>query len=273
MTESSASGSATVNLEATVGGCEVKMSVTVPAGPTRLDDLLPLLQILSDNVVAAAEHEAEQQGVCISCRKGCGACCRQLVPISPVEARHVGRLVSEMPEPRKSEIVSRFAAARRRLEEVGIWERLDNRQEWPEDGVTEIGLEYFQQRIPCPFLEDESCSIHRERPLTCREYLVTSPAENCANPTPQTIEWLPMPAKVWVAAARCESGQTDDRYLNWVPLIQALDWAAQHSEPAAKKNGPELVKQVIESLASSGNSRSTSESASASLVLQNQQPP
>src|SRR5438046_326137 len=93
--------SATVNLEATIGACELKMSVTVPAGPTRLDDLVPLLQILSDNVVAAAEREGEQQGKCVSCRKGCGACCRQLVPISPVEARDVARLVEEMPAPRR----------------------------------------------------------------------------------------------------------------------------------------------------------------------------
>src|SRR5262245_12443640 len=101
MPESTPSGSATVKFAATLGGCEIKMSVTVPAGPTRLDDLVPLLQILSDNVVAAAEHDAERQGVCISCRKGCGACCRQLVPISPVEARHVARLVSDLPEPRR----------------------------------------------------------------------------------------------------------------------------------------------------------------------------
>src|ERR671937_230400 len=109
-------GTATVHLEASVGDCELKMSVSVPAGPTKLDDLLPLLQILSDNVVSAAEREGKQQGKCVSCQKGCGACCRQLVPISPVEARGVARLVAEMPEPRRSEIVGRFAAARQKLE-------------------------------------------------------------------------------------------------------------------------------------------------------------
>jgi Fe-S-cluster containining protein len=241
-------GSATVNVAATIGSCEVKLSVTVPAGPTKLDELLPLLQILSDKVVASAEHEAQQQGVCISCKKGCGACCRQLVPISPVEARDIARLVGEMPEARRREILSRFARARHKLEAAGLWQRLDDRQDWPPEGISEIGLEYFRQGIACPFLEDESCSIHRERPLTCREYLVTSPAENCANPTPQSIEWLPLAAKVWVSAARCEPGAAGDRYLNWVPLIQALDWSATHPEPPANKSGPELVRQVLERL-------------------------
>jgi Fe-S-cluster containining protein len=259
----SETGTATVNVEANIGNCQLKMSVSVPTGPTKLDDLLPLLQILSDNVVAAAEHEGEREGKCVSCKKGCGACCRQLVPISPVEARAVARLVAEMPEPRQSEIRARFVAARRRLEETGIWDRLSQRQDWAEERVSEIGLEYFRLGIPCPFLEEESCSIHRDRPLTCREYLVTSPAENCSSPTPEGIDWLPMSAKVWVAAARCESSGSDGRYLNWVPLIQALDWTAEHAEPPAQRSGPELLRQVIESLAHSGNDRIMSQRAEA----------
>ncbi len=43
---------------------------------------------------------------------------------------------------------------------------------------------YFHLGIACPFLEDESCSIHADRPISCREYLVTSPAVNCADPKP-----------------------------------------------------------------------------------------
>jgi Fe-S-cluster containining protein len=204
-------------------------------------------------VVASAEQDGQERGACVSCKKGCGACCRQLVPISPVEARHVARLVEAMPEPRRSEIRRRFAMAHEKLEAAGLWKKLEERESWPETGVSDIGLEYFRQGIPCPFLEDESCSIHLDRPMTCREYLVTSPAENCSNPTPEGIEWLPMAAKVWVAAARCEPAPTGGRYVNWIPLVQALDWAAEHSAPPPQKSGPELLRQVIESLANSGN--------------------
>jgi Fe-S-cluster containining protein len=188
----------------------------------------------------------------ISCKKGCGACCRQLVPISPVEARHIARLVEHLPKPRQDEIRRRFAEARQKLQAAGLWQRLDERQSWPETQVSDIGLEYFRQRIACPFLEDESCSIHPERPLACREYLVTSPAENCANPTPQSIQWLPLAAKVWVSAARCEPApDRDQRYLNWVPLIQSLDYTASHPEPPAERTGPELVRQVLENMTAS----------------------
>ena len=248
----------TVNVSAQIGESQLNLSATLPAGPTRLDDLVPLLQILSDNLVGAAERAAEQQGACISCTKGCGACCRQLVPVSAVEARHVARLVAGMPEPRRSEIVARFERSREKLIETGLWEKLEDRETWPEEGVLEMGMDYFRQGIPCPFLEDESCSIHRDRPMTCREYLVTSPAANCAQPTPAGIEWLPLPAKVWVAAARTEApARAGQKYVPWVPLIQALDWSARNPEPEPKTNGPDLLRQVLENLAGSGNSPAT----------------
>ena len=40
------------------------------------------------------------RGVRVSCRAGCGACCRQLVPIAEAEARRIRDLVEAMPEPR-----------------------------------------------------------------------------------------------------------------------------------------------------------------------------
>src|SRR5262245_25009512 len=141
---------ATVHLEATIGSCALNMSVGVPAGPATVDDFLPLLQILDDKIVASAEGDVQRQGTCISCQTGCGACCRQLVPLSPVDARHIARLVANMPEPRKTEIVGRFAAARQKLEETDFWQKLNNRQQWPQSDVSQIGVEYFRLGIACP---------------------------------------------------------------------------------------------------------------------------
>jgi Fe-S-cluster containining protein len=283
--EAVAKVSATLKL----GAHRLQLSVSVPAGPTRLDDMLPLLQILSNELVDMAEREAADRGTPVSCRRGCGACCRQLVPVSPVEARQIARLVERLPLERQQVIRARFAQARQRLEAVGMWQQLQNRATWPESAVAEVGLAYFRLGIPCPFLEDESCSIHPQRPLTCREYLVTSPAEHCADPSTGQIQWVPLPAKVWVAAARCEprsapgapasshdhpAGQgtpalapeapvsdrnqpaesqgQPPRYVPWVPLIQALEWAEEHPPPPAEHTGPELVRQVLAALAGGG---------------------
>src|SRR5262245_55056627 len=95
----------------------LRTQVTVPTGPTRLIQLLPLVQSLADAVVGAA---VEAQGEPISCKKGCGACCRQLVPIAEVEARRLRDLVNDFPEPRRSQVRARFAEARRRLDAAGL---------------------------------------------------------------------------------------------------------------------------------------------------------
>src|SRR5262249_20241959 len=149
-----------------------------------------------------AVKAVEEKGKTISCKAGCGACCRQLVPISETEARRIADLVEELPEPRRAVVRQRFADARRRLEESGMLDKLLHHENWSDDAFRAIGIGYFNLGIPCPFLDDESCSIHPDRPITCREYLVTSPAENCAHPTATNIDWVPLAGKVWTALAR-----------------------------------------------------------------------
>jgi Fe-S-cluster containining protein len=114
----------TASLDLSVAGKRLKIEVSVPEAPVRAHQLLPLFRSLADSFVGLAVDSAEAAGAKISCRKGCGACCRQLVPISETEARQLTEMVAGMPEPRRSEILSRFQSARRRLEETGLLNRL-----------------------------------------------------------------------------------------------------------------------------------------------------
>jgi Fe-S-cluster containining protein len=240
--------SVTADVELSVAGQRLRMKLTVPTGPTTWRMMLPLVQDLTNRVVNAAIQEVEEQGQRISCKKGCGACCRQLVPITEVEARRIRDLVDELPEPRRSEIQDRFADARRRLEDDGVLQRLLHRQEWKDGEGRAIGLEYFSRGIPCPFLEAESCSIHADRPLACREYLVTSPAENCAGPTAETVRMVTLPLKVSNALAQMNEGQPPARSIRWVPLILAPEWAEAHPDEPPPRSGPELVRDLFQRL-------------------------
>src|SRR4051794_23939665 len=114
----------TAHLKMSIAGEPLSVDLTVPRGPTRLVELLPVFQSLADCVVSTVVGAAEASGLAISCKAGCGACCRQLVPISEVEARGIRDLVEGLPEPRRSRIRDRFAEARRRLEEAGMLEPL-----------------------------------------------------------------------------------------------------------------------------------------------------
>jgi Fe-S-cluster containining protein len=250
--------SVTANVELGVGDWRLEARLTVPAGPTSLRVVLPVIQSLADGMVNLAVKATESKGETISCKKGCGACCRQLVPISEVEARRIRDLVEEMPEPRRSEVRARFAEARRRLEEAGLLEKLQQREEWSEEFFPKIGLDYFYQGIACPFLEEESCSIHPDRPITCREYLVTSPAENCSDPPAETIRWVGLPAKVWTALARFTPIPAGSPYIRWVPLVLAPDWAEEHPEELPDRPGPEWMQELLERLTGSKASSAAS---------------
>jgi hypothetical protein len=92
----------TANIELASPDWEMRFQVGVPEAPIAATELLPLAQNLSNAIVDATVREIETRGGKISCCKGCGACCRQLVPISEVEARYIAELVESLPEPRQS---------------------------------------------------------------------------------------------------------------------------------------------------------------------------
>lgn len=242
----SSSETRTADLALSGDGWKLRTKITVPSGPTSMSSLLPIVQSLANQVVETGVGMAEVRGQKVSCTKGCGACCRQLVPISEVEARRIRAVIEELPEPRRSIVRTRFAEARRRLEAAGLLDKLEDREQWAAGESRAVGLTYFQQGIPCPFLEEESCSIYLDRPVACREYLVTSPAENCARPTAETVQCVPLPFKVSTALSRVETGAAGP--LRWVPLILAPEWADAHPGEPASRPGPEWVNLLVENL-------------------------
>jgi Fe-S-cluster containining protein len=240
--------SVTAHLELSVAGSRIEADITMPATPVALGQMLPVFRSLADAVVGAATEAVESQGHSVSCRKGCGACCRQLVPIGEAEARRIRDLVESLPEPRRSVVRARFADARRRLAEAGLIDALEHPEHWVEDDRRSFGLDYFRQRIACPFLEEESCSIYEDRPIACREYLVTSPAEHCSRPTPETVRCVPVPTKVWPAVARFDPVRPGFKTIRWVPLILAPEWAETHADDSPLRPASEWLGELLERL-------------------------
>jgi Fe-S-cluster containining protein len=173
-----------------------------------------------------------------------------LVPISEAEARYIRDLVNDMPEARRSEVRRRFSEARQRLEQSGLLEKLLNRQQWNDQDVQPLGLEYFRLGIPCPFLEQESCSIHPDRPVSCREYLVTSPAANCARPSGESIDQVKIPFKLWTALARLDKVNSPSRFIKWVPLILAPELADQCPSDSPPRPGMEMLRDLFKQISS-----------------------
>lgn len=238
----------TADVKLNISGRQMQLQITVPTAPTPPAKLLPLFRSMADTIVGFAIEDMNAAGLQISCKAGCGACCRQLVPISKTEAHRLREVVSEMPEERQTEIISRFQAAREKLQSAGLLERLEAREFTNKQEAAAIGMEYFAQDIYCPFLEEGSCSIYSERPISCREYLVTSPAENCSKPSAETVRCVPMPGRVSNSLTPL-GANPQGKSAPWVPLILALDWAESHPNEPAPQPGTDIVKEVFGRLA------------------------
>lgn len=234
-------------VELAVAGRRLRIELNVPTSRVETRRLLPLFQAVADRVVGVACEGVEAAGEKVSCTKGCGACCRQLVPISVTEAHQLRELVDALPEPRRSRLLARFAAARLRLERAGLLDTLSHPQQVTDAQSQALGMAYFELGVACPFLEDESCSIHPDRPVACREYLVTSPAEHCAHPTADTVCGVRMPAKVSRVIRQIERPEGDET-MRWVPLILAPEWSNAQPGRAASRPGTEIVRAFFEGL-------------------------
>jgi len=237
----------TANTELVIGNQKLKLKLVVPAAEVPPESLLPTLQQLADVVTDGVEKDIRQKGAEISCRKGCGACCRQHVPISPAEARLLADIVENMPEPARDLMKTRFEDAARRLKESGVLDRAMNYHRLPAEEIKAMVLDYFKLGIACPFLEDEACSIHPFRPLICREYLVISPPEYCSTLDEEHLQRPQYPVSVASAFADMEGmrSQGENKY---VPLVMSLEWTEQNPDERELRPGPNWIQQFFQNL-------------------------
>lgn len=222
----------------------LKGRVTVYTGPTRLAELIPPLQALTDGLVGLTLNRAQKESQLISCQTGCGACCRLMVALSIPELFYLKDLVASLPPGRQEEVRKRFEHIVAELDSRGLLSQLERPDHTDEDNLR-LAREYFQLGLPCPFLENESCTIYPNRPLACREYHVTTPAEWCAEPYSQPIKTLKLPVAVPVVLAHLVADLLGEP-ARLIPLSLALRWttdnAAIHQQTWP---GPWLFEQFL----------------------------
>lgn len=127
------------------------------------------------------------EGVAPTCRKGCDACCHQLVMITLAEAREAARVINSRPEASQSAILSRIADWHAAT--ADLRKRLQSGADEALEALVEgIASDYWQRRVPCPFLEAGACSIYEGRPLACRHHFSLSDPALCQSSRDEAIE-------------------------------------------------------------------------------------
>jgi Fe-S-cluster containining protein len=208
------------------------LAFPVRVGPVALVDLVPIARELTTRLVALVDEDARARGEPPTCRKGCDACCHHLIPISPVEALWLARVVAKLPAARRDAVRARFASAVRAMQDAGLVDRdagpeariaLRSAAEPGRAAWEDVSRRHFDARIPCPFLEDGACGIYADRPMVCRTYSVHTPPERCAS-LDGGAEALPRPFDIGEALVDA-ANELAGLELPSIPLPLALSWA------------------------------------------------
>lgn len=227
-------------------------AIDVPTGFIPITAIVPVTRRLGEEAAELEVQQAIEAGRTISCRKGCAACCRMLVPLSAPEAFALSEYVEQLPPDRRTLLLNHLSDTKDRLKREGLWERLNDVAETSkpvsDEELDPINQSYYALRIPCPYLENELCSIYEARPAACRELLVTSPAELCQDLVHNPI--VPLPVSMRISSILgLVWGTLTSTPPRLIPLPMALEWAEQHEEEARRTwPGSSLLDQVLDKM-------------------------
>jgi Fe-S-cluster containining protein len=229
----------------------LRANLAIPVEPMRLSDLARLVMSLDDQIVALGVKKHLPTLGAVSCKKGCDSCCYQLVPISPPEAFMIHDLVSAMSEARQEAVLTRVVDAEAALESFGLDEASFSGME-NDNELRKLLIAWHRQNVACPFLENGQCGAYAARPSGCREYLVTSPAENCSKLGEVVVRRLPISIRMSLALSRVTARLLGGEPTIF-PLTLAVNWAEAHEEEGLRRfDGFMLVNMLLEEL-SGGN--------------------
>ncbi len=224
---------------------ELRAEIDVPTRLIPVSDIVPVMRSLGERALALEDEKSQRAGQTRSCRKGCAACCRMLVPVSPPEAFALKDAVGRLPAPQRDRILHRLATLRHTLNEAGLLGRLvqlsETRTQWSDEDMEPVNRDYYAMRLPCPFLDDDACGLYDARPAACRELLVTSPAEWCRDMDNNPVRTLPVPFRIGTVLSLMWATITGGA-ARLIPLPVALDWADRHvGENGARHSGATLL--------------------------------
>jgi len=185
-----------IKLDLGASAQQAELFILVEDRPARLAELVPVARALSQRITEGALRQAELGGARVPCTKGCSACCYYLVSLSVPEVFCLWEETLAMPARQRLGIEqASLAAARRVLSDrppEGFAEcRCQGTTECPAELLDAASQWYREFELPCPFLAEGICTIYEQRPISCREYHVTSDAGSCGGGEAEPERLLP----------------------------------------------------------------------------------
>ncbi len=222
-------GHSTVSIELGLFGRPLRLTATASDQPMRLADVVPLARSICDQVVHRTIEHIQAGGEAPSCHRGCGACCRYIVPLSVPEAFRLHEDISAMPAEQRARAEELFAKAVTRIVQAGPPDIPTDETAQDDSGPANAMAQWYATLdMPCPLLIDQCCDSYSIRPTACREHLVTSKPAFCAGNDPATGNLVAMPFSVTQALAMLAANM-EGSHFEAVLMPTALQWCSDNA--------------------------------------------
>jgi len=241
-----------LNFTITTTSGDLQAQIDVPTGFIPITKIVPMMRSLGDQAQELEIANTLQAGKTISCQKGCAACCRPMIPVSPPEAFALVEAIKDLPQDHQSRIKHNLAKTKERLQNSGLLTALqdlaDSPRQHSDDDLDSLNRAYYALRLPCIFLGNEICSIYEHRPAGCRGHLVTSPPEWCQDMEKNPIEELHIPLRAGTVLSLLWADLTGGP-IRLMPLPLAIEWAEMHQDLNTQTwKGFELMNKAMDGL-------------------------
>ncbi len=223
-------GMETFSLELDILGKPTCLRINVAPVQARLSEMAPLARAISTKLALATLERLRENGKSVPCCKGCSACCSYLIPLSVPEAFCMAEeLFALPPEKGKTLLQSSLDTAKTILEQMP--EDFNTGESPTDSGIrsSQLGTWYAGLRLHCPFLSDDLCVMYDQRPIACREHVVTGSATSCNVEGTDEPDVAKMPVSVLECLGRL-AAELEQSEVEAIMLPLALPWAQENTE-------------------------------------------
>lgn len=206
-----------------------------------LAHMVPVVRDVCSRVLARVEQDLDRKGSGVPCAVDCAVCCRFLIFLSIPEAFRLVEDVLALPVAQRDSVMVKAADLYKRFQsQLSQPVPPESQDETPEAKLFRC---YRASEPDCPFLDQETCSFYLNRPMVCREHMVSGSAQ-CASTgeqPPDVVVPISMAETLAQLAMEVEQGQHEV-----VVLPGVFEWvAANAARGQCTWPASYMVKQLI----------------------------
>lgn len=246
---SNPSSEETISFELNIAGKMVPFHINVANDKATLADIVPLARKLSTKMAIAFLADLRKNGLSVPCRKGCCACCSSLIPMSVPEVFRMREELLAMPNDVSNRILGAcIHTAETILNKTRRTSYLEGFSKSGKPRISQINKWYGKLKLACPLLSGDLCTLYEQRPLACREHIVTGSSDSCQKDRKCRPNVTPMPVSVLETLGQL-AGELEQTDVEAVMLPFSFAWA-QDNIKRAERTWPavEMVKRFVKIL-------------------------